>query len=227
MADSTFGNIGQGRIEKRNGGILRFAFFMMILVMFANFAWFMWGQLYVSGVENIVSNTKSKAVYWQTALAEQQVFSAQGYDIDWLYNDSWEKLWTLLGNFAPFFQMITLRCYALILHLPLFLALSGVALCEGRISYATKIQDFRNISSTLYHIAVSLLCISVVFIALYISVPFGIETPFGVIPVFVTVSLFPGSYTVWLASPLLWLICITPIAMLCIYIISSNLTKNI
>jgi len=200
-----------------------------IFIAAANFMIFLWETKFsndeVTQRTLIFSKRGAKASAWPTLDAEIGRYLESGYDLGWLDRGHWPKIRKVLGDYAPFVELVALRGWGMAINMVFFLAFIVMAVFEGRVAYNEKMVRFTNVSSTKYHLFFRHgLSFMVIFLLTYLTFPFGSDIP-KVCHIPATIDVV--GFDLWLSSPMTWLIAFSPLWVLTAYQVSSNFSRNI
>lgn len=203
---------------------------VMLLILLGNFATFLWHKKYDShgsfNKTHLFADEGSGSSLWQPFELEKRLYEADGYDFVWLKEKLWPKMDIATGSYSPFFKLITLRMYGMVINFPYIVIICVFCVLEGRVRYKNKYLRFENISSMKYHVLVRLGIFFTFFtVCTYCTFPFGSFIPWLNIDIPISMSLF-GSI-IWIASPLLWSISLLSILSCVAYVVGSNFSSEI
>jgi len=221
---------GVGGSSRISAVSYRAVMFLMLLILLGNFATFLWHQKYESrgtfSDTHLFADKKNGSGLWKPFEIEKKLYEAEGYDYSWLQMSLWPKLDVVTGSYSPFFKLITLRMYGIIVNIPYMICIVLFFLLEGRVRYKKKHMLFENISSTKYHLLIRLgTFFTVLTVCLYCTFPFGSFIPWINISIPLSFELF--GYVFWVASPLIWALSLLSILSGVAYVVGSNFSSEI
>lgn len=214
--------------------LLNFRAFILafLLVLLANFALYLWDVKYAQrqgGTQErtfIFADKGGKLESWLPLAQEKMFYQSENYDLDWLDSNAWGLVKKALGQYAPFFELIAVRIYGVIVNLPILIIALILGFSEGRVIYSEKMIDMEPISATMYHLVYKLgVSLMMVGISAYISFPTGTQIPLLGFSFPVSVDILGKNF--WITSPTLWMLAISVIGLFTSYKMSENLPRSI
>lgn len=195
---------------------------VLLVIDFGSFGVFLYNSMFNRTGAVIFAERKSTAddVFWPSFVKELREFDERGYPFVGTVMQVYKEVRPKCGLVADYLTQKTLRFCAVGYYFIAGILILAFVAAEAFVSRARKKLEFKNISSTKYHLSLRAgLGTSFALVLLYIFLPAG-NSLFG--------FAFPDTAgPFWLADPALWACLIVAGTGAALYCIISNLPSDI
>jgi len=166
---------------------------------------------------------------WPILYTELNLFTQNGYYLDWLNWWILKYMRTHIFPYSQFLDLLLLRVYGVMMVLVPTLILGATTFSCGRINFHRRRELFLNISSTKVHIMSQFRYVAYAIVCMYLFFPFGSMIPLidVTIPIFIQLSLFGSTFTIWFSNPTHLFFFLAPFVSWICYHVGSHITWDI